>query len=107
MKALLESENAKGTPVERQIWTFSDMMNETAALPMPALLATGPENMMDHAKRNGLVVPLNGYRVHVIGASTRGLTPQAWNILKAFWSAYFRAAGAELVSYSAEDSILR
>jgi hypothetical protein len=29
-----------------------------------------------------------------------GLVPQAWNIVKAFWSNYFQAPGADLVSYS-------
>ena len=47
-------------------------------------------------------MPLPGYRVHVIGASPAGLTPYAWNTRKAFWMLYFKAAGAELVSYSAE-----
>ena len=30
------------------------------------------------------------------------MNPQAWNTIKAFWTLYFREAGAELVSYSAE-----
>jgi hypothetical protein len=102
LKALLESGTAEHAPSKREIWIFSDMMNETAALPMPALLATGPERMLEHAKASGLSVPLNGYRIHVLGASTRALTPQAWNTIKGFWTAYFQDAGAELVSYSAE-----
>jgi hypothetical protein len=102
MKALLESGTAQRAPSHREIWIFSDMMNETAALPMPALLATGPERMLEHAKANGLFVPLKGYRIHVVGASTRALTPQAWNTIRAFWTAYFRDSGAELVTYSTE-----
>jgi hypothetical protein len=102
IKALLESGTTRQASWKREIWIFSDMMNETAALPMPALLATGPERMLEHAKANGLSVPLNGYRIHVVGASTRALTPQAWNTMKAFWTAYFRDAGAEIVTYSAE-----
>ena len=38
-----------------------------------------------------------GYRVHVIAASPAGLTPYAWNTLKAFRMLYFKATGAELV----------
>jgi hypothetical protein len=45
--------------------------------------------------------------VYVIGASPAGLSPQAWNALKTFWTLYFREAGAELVSYSAECGIER
>lgn len=31
--------------------------------------------------------------VHVLGASTRGLSPQAWSTAKKFWELYFAAAG--------------
>ena len=83
MKALLES-GASGTStrVSKRIWIFSDMMNESAAFNMPALLPSGPEEMLARAKANGLVVPLHGYQVRVIGASPAGLTPQAWNTLR-------------------------
>lgn len=63
--------------------------------------------MVTQAKANGLVVPLRGYRVYVVGASPAGLTPEAWNTLRTFWTLYFREAGAELVSYSAETSAER
>lgn len=83
------------------------MMNESANLNMPALMPTGPEKMIEWVKANGLMVPLAGYRVYVVGASPAGLNPQAWNALKTFWTLYFREAGAELVSYSAECSVER
>jgi hypothetical protein len=102
MKGLLESGNENKTSVQREIWIFSDMMNETAALPMPAMLALGPDKMIEHAKANGLLVPLKGYKIHVAGASMRGLTPRAWNAIKSFWSAYFHEVGADLVTYSPE-----
>lgn len=102
MKTLLESGDAKRASEPKELWIFSDMMNETAAFPMPALLAAGAARMLEQAKANGLVVPLKGYRIHVVGASMVGLTPQAWNSIKAFWEAYFREAGAELVSYGAD-----
>jgi hypothetical protein len=103
LKALLEP-GAKGSSdtVSKTIWIFSDMMNESTTFNMPALLPAGPEQMIARAKANGLIVPLTGYRVHVIGASTAGLSPQTWNALRTFWTQYFREAGAELVSYSAE-----
>ncbi len=103
-KALFESESkanaARGVP--KMIWIFSDMMNETPGFPMPKLLAMGPEQMMERAKANGLMVPMNGYRIYVYGATPSDLTPQAWLAVKNFWMIYFRAAGAELVTYSAE-----
>jgi hypothetical protein len=93
--------------VSKTIWIFSDMMNESANLNMPALLPAGPEKMIERVKANGLMVPLAGYRVYVIGASPAGLNPQTWNALRTFWTLYFREAGAELVSYSAECSVKR
>ena len=77
-------------------------MNETAELPMPALIPTGPDGMLRRAKSNHLVVPLTGYRIHVLGASPSGMSPYTWNAAKEFWKLYFQAAGAELISYSAE-----
>jgi hypothetical protein len=105
LKALLES-GSKGNSdtVSKTIWIFSDMMNESANLNMPALLPAGPETMIERVKTNGLMVPLTGYHVYVVGASPAGLSPQAWNALRMFWTLYFREAGAELVSYSAECS---
>jgi len=86
----------------KTIWIFSDMVNETQNFPMPALLATGPERMLERVKANGLLVTLSGYKIYILGASPSGLTPQAWLAVKKFWTKYFSAAGAELVSYSAE-----
>jgi hypothetical protein len=108
LKALLES-GSKGSSdaVSKTIWIFSDMMNESANLNMPALLPAGPEKMIERAKANGSMVSLTGYRVYVIGASPAGLSPRAWNAIKTFWTLYFREAGAELVSYSAECSVER
>src|SRR6185437_9565211 len=100
LKALMDSDPQVRPGATREIWIFSDMINETPTLMMPALVASGPQNMLEQAKANGLLVPLRGYKVHICGASMRGLSPQAWNVVKAFWTNYFRAAGADLVSYS-------
>jgi len=102
VKALLESGSAS-ISTAKDLWIFSDMVNETPELQMPALLSLGPEQMLEKAKAHKLVVPLRGYQVHIIGASTAGLTPRAWNITKTFWTLYFREAGAVLVSYSADS----
>lgn len=103
IKALLESgSKVKADAVPKTIWILSDMMNESPAFNMPALLPTGPQQMVERAKANGLVIPLAGYRVYVIGASPAGLSPKTWNSLRTFWTLYFREAGAELIMYSAE-----
>lgn len=108
LKALLESGSVGNSSTDsKTIWIFSDMMNESANFNMPAILPTGPERMIERTKANGLIVPLAGYEVHVIGASPVGLSPQGWNTLRTFWTVYFREAGAELVSYSAECSVER
>ena len=74
---------------------------------MPELLDLGPQRMLERAKSKKLLVPLSGYRIHVYGASTSGLTPQAWIAIKRFWAEYFRGAEAELVTYSSECQIER
>ena len=88
--------------ISKTIWIFSDMVNETKDFPMPALLAIGPERMLDRAKANRLIVPLHGYKVYVLGASPGGLTPQAWLTVREFWALYFSTARADLVLYSPE-----
>lgn len=108
-KALFESVGKPGAAqsAEKTIWIFSDMMNESAAFQMPSLLPLGPEQMLERAKANRLIVPLNGYKVYVYGASPNGLSPEAWLAIKSFWTIYFQAAGAELVAYSAECQVQR
>lgn len=108
MKALMESGAASGDHGgSKTIFIFSDMINETAEFQMPAILPRGPEKMLEQAKANGLLVPLNGYKIHVYGASPSGLTPQGWLIVKNFWTEYFKAAGAELITYSPECEVQR
>jgi hypothetical protein len=107
LKAVMDSDPQVRPGTAREIWIFSDMINETPTLLMPALLASGPQKMLDQAKANSLLVPLHGYKVHICGASMRGLSPQAWNVVKAFWTGYFKAAGADLVSYSPSAAVDR
>jgi hypothetical protein len=108
LKALLEL-GSKGNAqnVSKTIWIFSDMMNESASFSMPALLPAGPKNMIEQAKAKSLIVPLDAYKVYVIGAWPAGLRPQTWNGVRTFWTLYFREAGAKLVTYSAECSVER
>jgi hypothetical protein len=109
MKTLFESSPISGTSSAslRTIWIFSDMMNETREFPMPQLLEIGPERMLERVKANGLLVPLERYKIYVYGASPAGLTPRSWMAMKRFWEMYFAAAGAELVAYSTECDVER
>jgi hypothetical protein len=106
MKALLESDqqNTSSTIPTRTIWIFSDMMNETSAFPMPTLIQLGPQQMLERAKAASLIIPLQGYKVYVYGASPSGVAAQTWVAVKSFWTLYFSAAGAKLVVYSPETS---
>ena len=83
------------------------MVNETVTFQMPSLLSTGPEQMIERAKANGLIIPLAGYKIYVYGATPNGLSPQAWLVVKNFWALYFKTAGAELVTYSPECEVGR
>jgi hypothetical protein len=107
LKTLMDSDKQVSSGGTREIWIFSDMINETPALMMPALIASGSRKMLEQAKANGLLVPLRGYKIYVCGASMRGLSPQAWNEVKAFGSAYFLESGAELVIYDPAASAQR
>lgn len=103
LKVLFESSSNLHQPNARKtIWIFSDMMNETPDFPMPQLLEAGPERMLERAKEGGLLVPLPHYQVRVFGASTTGLSARSWETTRRFWEMYFAAAGAQLVTYSAE-----
>lgn len=107
LKASFESAAKSEQGLPKTVWIFSDMMNETREFPMPKLLAMGPERMLEHAKANGLLVPMSGYKVYVYGATPAGLTPQAWVTVKSFWTLYFQAAGADPVTYSPECEVQR
>jgi len=62
---------------------------------------------VDHAKANGLLVPLNGYNIYIYGASVHELSPQAWVTIKGFWTMYFSTAEADVVVYSADYDLHR
>lgn len=92
---------------QRVISIFSDMVNETKGFPLLELLSLGPDKMLDRARSNGLLVPLDGFNIYVYGASTERLSPRDWGIIRSFWTKYFAAAGAKLVAYSNDSHIGR
>ena len=109
MKTVFESSpnNRDDSATSKTIWIFSDMVNETPTFYLPGLIENGPERTLARARAKGLLVPLKGYKIHVSGASTNGLTPDGWLTIKEFWRMYFAASGAELVSYSSEADASR
>ena len=106
---LLESDPKTNLPqrVSKEIWIFSDMMNQTKDFPMPKLLDLGAKQMLERAKSAILIAPVKGYRIYIYGASTAGLTAQTWVTLKEFWIGYLSVAEADLVVYSGESDIER
>lgn len=88
----------------KELFIFSDGVQETRDFDMPALLPLGTQRMIEFTKSNGLLVPLENVRVSFFGASTLGLTPGTWNAVRDFWMRYFKEAGAELAAYSSEAS---
>lgn len=107
MKATFEGGGGSNQFVLRTVWIFSDMMNDNNVLPVPKLLHLGTGEMLRRAGTNGLIVPLQAYEIHVLGASTTGLTPDKWLEVRQFWNQYFVLTGADLISYSAELQIQR
>jgi hypothetical protein len=107
VKAIVDSAPSSRGGSTKNIYIFSDMMNETAEFPMPRLLEIGPENMLERAKTTSLLVPLHGYSIYIYGASTNGLTAHSWETVRRFWELYFAAAGATLVTYSTQCEIGR
>ncbi len=55
---------------ERACRTISTKMFRVSAdFPMPALIAIGPEQMLERAKANGPMVPMSGYKIYIYGAT--------------------------------------
>jgi hypothetical protein len=108
-KVLLQPAEEDGgkNSTSRTIWIFSDMMNETPSFPMPQLINLGSEQMLERASDGKLLVPLNGYHINVLGASTDGLTPRIWPGIRQFWKEYFHAAGARLALFASEATAIR
>ena len=107
LKIQFESDKDASVSPSKEIWIFSDMINDTKQFPMPELIELGSQRMLERAKAEGLIVSLKGYKIHVCGASTAGMTPKEWTTLKIFWTDYFVAAGAELIQYSTDLGVKR
>jgi hypothetical protein len=71
---------------------------------MRPLLADGAERMLDYVAAAGLLVPLNGLRVHFFGAVPRESTREVRLALERFWRKYLTLTGAEVVSFAVRES---
>jgi len=59
-----------------------------------------PGPLIEKATRHGLVPALDGVAVWVLGAHTAGVEERQWGRLRAFWTAYFKQAKADLKSFT-------
>ena len=108
LKIIFDSNtNEESDAIQRTVWIFSDMQNETRTFPMPEHISTGSESLLQDAKARGLVIPLKGYSIRVCGVPTMGLMPTDWIMVRKFWRRYFSVAGTALVSYETHCDVNR
>ena len=105
-KVLMESAT-RNRNLEKEIWIFSDMVNESPGFSMPGVLPSGSQSMIELARAKKLLLALPGYRIHVVGATTTGLTLSEWSTIREFWIESLRASGAASIEYSAEAAVQR
>jgi hypothetical protein len=94
------------TPMRRatDVYVIMDMLLEGPDVDMRKLLGNGPEHMLDHVVAAGLLVPLDGLRLHFFGAVPARLTREERMQLLRFWRMYLASTGAELVTFSVHES---
>lgn len=98
--AASKEEFRSGRP--NRIYIFSDMIENSVYLSGRAFFSTGIGPLMTQLEGDGLIPHLQGANVQVFGFGRTGVAdrpPLAQEMLKrlsAFWTAYFRAAGAAL-----------
>jgi len=102
VNVLFESGNVADQSASKDVWIFSDMMNDTKKFSMSERDWTTAEEMLDNAKGEGLLIPLKGYSIHICGVSTASMSAHRWMIIKRFWESYFASVGAETLVYSAD-----
>lgn len=56
-------------------------------------------------KKKDAIPPLHNVRVHMLGVSSEGTTPTYFLSLRNFWQAYFKEAGAELVTFRVDRTL--
>ena len=98
---LLASQIFQARPKGRRVLIiFSDMRENAGNL---YLEGRNPENARVSLNRyaQGRDIPdLHGIEVHVLGADNAGKDMRYWQILRDFWTVYFKRTGAVLKTYS-------
>lgn len=98
---------ARGKGQATRLLILSDMIEESPLVNMarevPDERATA--RLLDSLHERRVLPKLTGVQVHVVGASGRSAMHMAR--IRAFWEAYFAAAGAQLASYGRAADALR
>jgi hypothetical protein len=84
----------------RVVVFYSDMRHATPGLDLESPAIIRADEVLTAVQRHGLLADLSGVAVYVLGADAAGKRVGQWESLKQFWAAYFKKAGANLLSYS-------
>jgi hypothetical protein len=97
-RAVVEFETASQGP--RSLIVLSDMRHVGRGFDLERRIPD-PLEMVRRVERKSLVPRLAGVSVWVLGAHTADVEEREWRRLKTFWIEYFRRAGADLRTFSA------
>ena len=78
---------------------FSDMRQFTREISEDMIVQRG-DKILGQLKADDMIPDMRGIDIHVMGASTAGLSLQRWRKLERFWRKFFAASGGKLKSYS-------
>jgi hypothetical protein len=79
---------------------YSDMLQATDALNLEQPTTLDLDLALATIEREDLSAKLTSVLVYVLGADGGGRKVVQWEVLKEFWTAYFKKCGAELLGYS-------
>jgi len=89
----------EGVGVRCQVVILSDMRQVGRGVDLERS-GVIPVRLMEEVRRRGLVPQLRGVSVWALGVHTVGFDERQWQTVRAFWTDYFRIAGADLVLFS-------
>jgi hypothetical protein len=79
---------------------LSDMRQSTEEMDVEKSNRFDVASTIEHVRRVGMIAPLKGVSVHVLGCEGVGRPVSYWNNLKEFWEGYFKETGASVVQYT-------
>jgi len=88
----------------KRLVVFSDMRHVGAGFSLERPF-DAPSFLVRRAEERALVPRLNGVAIWALGVHTAATDARAWGRLRAFWTEYFRRAGAELQAFSPNRSV--